>query len=300
MRRPQQTLRRIALVAAIGVLGAVPVALAVSADPFGAPEVVDPILRPLDGVSPVLGADADGNAYWYAFIRDQQSDDQPAVYERCGATAASWKPTIVGPGHQNLVPPRHAGRSQRHRDGDLADQRRSGLHVLLLHEAARGRVGRAAGDRGGRGRELRPVRAERRRRCRRVVGGPDSGGDANLDPSGRRNLGPAGDGGERLPRPPGGHECDGRRHAVHEHRDGSREDRVALPAGRRVVPGGAGRARPLLVPGHCRTSGSSSSTGLGARSSSRATKRRSGRWSTRTSATAERGRRTRGSWTTTG
>ena len=89
-----RALRRILVVAVAAVAITVPVAVATIADPFGAPEVSDPILRPWDGTAPVLGADAAGNAYWLSFVRTS-GKTQAAVYERC--TGGPWRPTLFGP-----------------------------------------------------------------------------------------------------------------------------------------------------------------------------------------------------------
>src|SRR5215207_4408137 len=82
------------MIALLGLVVGVSGALAATADPFGAPEVSDPILRPLDFAAPVLGADAAGNAYWLSFVRNN-GQSQAAVYERCAG--GPWQPALLGP-----------------------------------------------------------------------------------------------------------------------------------------------------------------------------------------------------------
>src|ERR1044072_3459911 len=89
-------LRRILPVLAIAVLGVVPAALAVSADPWGPAEVADPTSWPpglFGDPAAQLAVDGDGNALWASFPRNTQGDDQPAIYERCGTT---WQRTLLG------------------------------------------------------------------------------------------------------------------------------------------------------------------------------------------------------------
>jgi hypothetical protein len=95
-----RALPRILVSSIVAVLIGVPVALAAMADPFGAPEVSDPKWWPSEFASPILRADADGHAYWLSFIRNEDGDDQVAVYERCGGT--TWTPTLIGTPADNL------------------------------------------------------------------------------------------------------------------------------------------------------------------------------------------------------
>jgi hypothetical protein len=83
-------------VLAVVVFGAVPAALAVSADPWGAAETVDPTYRPpglFNDDASRLAVDGSGNALWASFARNSKGDDQPAIYERCGTT---WQRTLLG------------------------------------------------------------------------------------------------------------------------------------------------------------------------------------------------------------
>ena len=67
-----------------------------TADPFGSPEVVDPDYWPRSLASanaPVLAVDGAGNAMWASFARNDDSDDQMAIYERCGT---AWTRTLLG------------------------------------------------------------------------------------------------------------------------------------------------------------------------------------------------------------
>src|SRR3954454_6098940 len=92
-------LRRIVLLATLGGLGAVPVALAVSADPFGSIEVVDPVFRPkplFNDDASVLGVDGAGNALWASLARNAQGKDQLGIYERCGSGPVTWQRTLLG------------------------------------------------------------------------------------------------------------------------------------------------------------------------------------------------------------
>src|SRR5690348_11222318 len=89
------SLRRLLPIVAIVVFGAVPVALA--ADPFGAPEVADPVMRagfsdfPDD--APVIGVDGAGNAVLASSFHDAKGNEQLAIYGRCGTT---WQRTLLG------------------------------------------------------------------------------------------------------------------------------------------------------------------------------------------------------------
>jgi hypothetical protein len=98
--------RRLSLaVAALLTLGAVPVALA--ADPFGAPETADSFFRPgtfFNDASPFFGADASGSVLLATVHRDARSDDQFAVYERCGAAPASWQRTVLTDNDGGIAP----------------------------------------------------------------------------------------------------------------------------------------------------------------------------------------------------
>src|SRR4051812_29652364 len=87
-------MRRLLVIVVLSLIAGVPAALAAMADPFGAPEVSDPILRPIDGVTPVLGADAAGNAYWLSFVGDSNGGRQAAVYQRC--SGSPWQPALLG------------------------------------------------------------------------------------------------------------------------------------------------------------------------------------------------------------
>ena len=94
-----RALRRILVTVLVGLI-AVPAAVAMTADPFGSPEVVDPTYWPSEFASPVLGADAAGRAYWLSFVRNDDGDDQPVVYERCGG---QWQPApLVAPVEDDL------------------------------------------------------------------------------------------------------------------------------------------------------------------------------------------------------
>lgn len=87
---------RLLLTAALVLTVAAPAAVAMTADPFGTVEVVDPIGRPgdLSADTPLIGMDGAGNALWVGYARDAGTgDDQVAVFERCGAT---WKRSLVG------------------------------------------------------------------------------------------------------------------------------------------------------------------------------------------------------------
>jgi len=89
-------LRRLLPVIAIAVFGGVPAALAVSADPWGPAETADPTYWPpglYNDDAAQLAVDKDGNALWASFARNNQSDDQMAIYERCGTT---WQRTLLG------------------------------------------------------------------------------------------------------------------------------------------------------------------------------------------------------------
>jgi hypothetical protein len=105
--RNAQLLRRIALGAALGGFVGVPVALAVSADPFGSIEVADPTLRPkprFNDDATVLGVDGAGNALWATFARNAQGNEQFAVYERCDGAPVKWERTLLGTPVQNFEP----------------------------------------------------------------------------------------------------------------------------------------------------------------------------------------------------
>ena len=94
-------LRRMLAVLAIVVFGGVPAALAVSADPFGAGGGRRPDLASGDEFindgrrSP--GRTARGTCCWDVF-RDASSDDQLAVYERCGSGPVTWQRTVLTDG----------------------------------------------------------------------------------------------------------------------------------------------------------------------------------------------------------
>ena len=99
--------RRLILMTAIVVLGAVPTALAVSADPFGPVEVADPTWRPgsfFSDASPFVGSDASGNVLLGTIHRDANSDDQFAVYERCGSGPVTWQRTVLTDVDDGIVP----------------------------------------------------------------------------------------------------------------------------------------------------------------------------------------------------
>jgi hypothetical protein len=100
-------LPRILTIAAVGVFGVVPAALAVMADPFGGPEVADPTWRPAtfftDG-TPFFGADNAGNALLGTIYRDSSSDDQMAVYERCGTGPVTWQRTVLSDVDGGVIP----------------------------------------------------------------------------------------------------------------------------------------------------------------------------------------------------
>src|SRR3954471_6384076 len=101
--RNAQLLRRIVLLATLGGLGAVPVALAVSADPFGSIEVVDPTYRPrplFNDDASVLGVDGAGNALWATIA----SNAQTAIYERCGSAPVTWNRTVLGAPTPDFLP----------------------------------------------------------------------------------------------------------------------------------------------------------------------------------------------------
>ncbi|HEX6021615.1 MAG TPA: hypothetical protein VFZ00_06430 [Solirubrobacter sp.] len=88
-----RALRRILVLAAI-CLVAVPTAVAMTADPFGPPEVVDPEWWPqIDYSNALLAVDGSGNALWASFVRDDEGDEQMAIYERCGTT---WTRRLLG------------------------------------------------------------------------------------------------------------------------------------------------------------------------------------------------------------
>src|SRR5829696_8122931 len=87
-------MRRLLVLALVCLTAGASTALAALADPFGVPEVSDPAFRPIDGASPVLGADATGNAYWLSFVRDTNGGTQAAVSQRC--SGAPWQPTLLG------------------------------------------------------------------------------------------------------------------------------------------------------------------------------------------------------------
>ena len=120
MRNAQHLLRRIVLVAAVGGLVAVPVALAVSADPFGPIEVADPTWRPrplFNDDAPVLGVDGAGNAL-LGDVRPRCAGQRSAgrvraLRERAGDVAAHAARTRG----QQLRPGRAEGRAGRDRDG---------------------------------------------------------------------------------------------------------------------------------------------------------------------------------------
>ena len=82
------------------MIGAVPAgAAALSADPFGAPEIADPTWHPAtnftDGV-PFAGADGAGNVLLATIYRKNASaDDQLAVLERCGSGPVTWQRTVL-------------------------------------------------------------------------------------------------------------------------------------------------------------------------------------------------------------
>ncbi len=105
--RNAQHLLRIVLIAAVGVLVAVPVAGALMADPFGPIEVADPTWRPRPlfvDTAPVLGVDGAGNALLGTLARNAQGDEQLAVYERCGSAPATWTRTLLGTAVKNFFP----------------------------------------------------------------------------------------------------------------------------------------------------------------------------------------------------
>ncbi len=100
-------LRRLLPVIAIVVFGGVPAALAVTADPFGAPETADPVFRPrtfFNDIAPFFGADASGNVLLGTIYRDASSDDQFAVYERCGGAPVSWQRTVLTNEGNGILP----------------------------------------------------------------------------------------------------------------------------------------------------------------------------------------------------
>src|ERR1700742_3259256 len=107
MRNAQQLLRRTVLLAALGGFVGVPVALAMSADPFGSIEVVDPKYRPkplFNDDASVLGVDGAGNALWATIAQNAQGNGQMAVYERCGSGPVTWNRTLLGTPDQNFFP----------------------------------------------------------------------------------------------------------------------------------------------------------------------------------------------------
>jgi hypothetical protein len=92
--RLRRRLRRSAAVAA--AVGAALAAPALGAGAFGPVAVVDPDWWPggkFPDSSAVLGVDGAGNPVWATFARNAAGREQPAVYERCGAT---WKRTLLG------------------------------------------------------------------------------------------------------------------------------------------------------------------------------------------------------------
>ena len=97
--------------AAIGVLGAVPVAVAMIADPFGPPEVVDPVCKPWDLYSeqdPILGVDAAGNALYATFQRDTTAMirwPSTSAAERRGSGRWSARPRTTSSGTASEVAP---------------------------------------------------------------------------------------------------------------------------------------------------------------------------------------------------
>jgi hypothetical protein len=95
--------RRVVLAVVLALVVSVPVSAAVMADPFGPVEVVDPGGRPGDLVynGPVLGVDGAGGALWLGYAREAGgSDDQAAVFERCGST---WVRSLLGTPQKNWV-----------------------------------------------------------------------------------------------------------------------------------------------------------------------------------------------------
>ena len=174
MRNAQQLLRRIVLVAVLSGTVAVPVALAMSADPFGPIEVADPTYNPkplFNDDASVLGVDGSGNALLATLARNAQSDDQLAVLERCGSAPVMWQRTLLGTPSQNFLP---IGLKVA-RDGTaVAIWRISGAGSVTHYSAVRppgGALGRAAADRRRPRRHLRPVRDQRHGDRDRDVGG---------------------------------------------------------------------------------------------------------------------------------
>ena len=105
--RTAQLFRRIVLLALLGALCGVPVALAMSADPFGSIEVADPTFRPkprFNDNATVLGVDGAGNALLLTLARNAQGREQLAVYERCGNAPVTWDRTLLGTAVQNFEP----------------------------------------------------------------------------------------------------------------------------------------------------------------------------------------------------
>jgi hypothetical protein len=91
--------RWIAGIAVLGLLVAVPVALAVGG--FGPVETADPerwVGSP-NSDSTQLAADGSGNA-----IFGSVSGDRMAVYARCGGSPATWRRTLLGSAHAELAP----------------------------------------------------------------------------------------------------------------------------------------------------------------------------------------------------
>src|SRR4051794_10272276 len=103
--------RRVFAVVGVIVIGAVPAgAVALSADPFGAPEIADPTWRPAtnftDGV-PFAGADGAGNMLLATIYRKPVSaDDQLAVLERCGSGPVTWQRTVLTDAAGGVTPGR--------------------------------------------------------------------------------------------------------------------------------------------------------------------------------------------------
>ena len=187
--------RRLILMTAIVVLGAVPTALAVSADPFGPVEVADPTWRPGYLLQRRLAVRR------LRRVRQRPARHDPprrelgrpvrrlrALWLRAGDLAAHGADRR----RRRHRAARPAGGGQRDGDGRLERQRRRVDHALLGRPPAGRVLGRAAGDRVRHGRRVRPVRARRQRRRGRGLGRQHGTRRAlGLGAPGRRDLGRA-------------------------------------------------------------------------------------------------------------
>ena len=197
MRIARHMLRPLLLVAAVGLLGAVPVALAVTADPFGAPEIADSKWHPGTNYlseGDFFGADGAGNVLLGTIFRDTNGG-------RSGRGLRALRDRS-----RHVAAHRGEQRRRRCRCRWACEWRATGRRWRSGGSPAGGTIrhfsavrppggawGAAGADRRRPGGQLRAVRPQRHGRRRRVVGGHAPGGYLGVDPSRRRDVGGAGE-----------------------------------------------------------------------------------------------------------